>query len=86
MDDTIKWLLTSGNQLTVGGLLVAGFALTVVALYREWIVLGKPYHACMARVEEFEEQATERAKANEAKVAQLEAKLQEIQAREGRRR
>lgn len=87
MEELFKWLLTSGDQITAPGLLMAGFGLTVIALYREWIVLGKPYRACMTRVAEFEKQATERAAANEAKVDELEAQIEALRdARESNRR
>lgn len=85
MDDLLKFLLTSGDQFTSGGILAAMFVFTVVALYREWIVMGGPYRKCLARVEEFERRATEKAAANEAKIAQLEAKIEELTARERRR-
>lgn len=86
MDVLLRFLLTSGDQFSAGGILAAGFALTVTAFYREWIVLGKPYRACMERVAAFESQATDRAAASEKKVAELEAKLAELTERQNRRR
>lgn len=86
MDELLRFLLTSGDQFSAGGILAAGFALTVVALYREWIVMGKPYRECMERVAEFERQATERASASDQKVRELEARIAELTERTERRR
>jgi hypothetical protein len=87
MDSLLKFILTSGNQITVVGLLTAELVFGVIALYREWFVLGKPYRACMQRVEAFEKAATTRADVNEAKVAELEARIRELlDEREERRR
>lgn len=86
MDDLFKWLLTSGDQFSVGGLLAAALVFVVTALYREWVVMGGPYKRCMKRVAEFEEKATREAIANEQKISMLEAKVEELRTRDARRR
>ncbi len=86
MNELLTQLATSGDKLSVTGILAALFVFTVIALYREWIVLGGPYKRCMARVDEFERKATAEAQANEAKISRLEIQLEELRQRETRRR
>lgn len=80
MNDFAQWLILHTDQIPTGGLFLVGFGVFIVALYREWIVLGGPYRTCMNRVDAFEAQATERAEANEARAEQTEARFESYKA------
>lgn len=86
MDSLIQFLLTSGDRFSVGGLLATGFALTVVALYREWIVMGGPYHRCMKENAQYRADEKAEASAEHDELLLLRKEFSELKERMSRRK
>lgn len=90
MDDLAKEVLLHWQDIPLGAKWAGTFCLIVVALYREWFVLGITFHRCMLEKEQCEHDTQAKmlaeAAAAESKITRLEAQLDELRARDGRRR
>jgi hypothetical protein len=69
VSDLLRWLATSGDTLTVPGVLAINLVFVLVALVKQWIVPGPMYRECV-------EQRTKLAKSVDETVRNMELKLE----------
>ena len=74
MEESLKWLLTNFQQVSVAGLL----ALIIVGRFFEWWVDRPTYRKCQAALTKFETEADVLAKANAAELSDLRKELAEL--------
>lgn len=74
MDDSLQWLLLNGDKISALALLL----IFVLALIRQWIVLGFTHQECVRDRDGFKARVDALAKSNEEELTRLRREVEEL--------
>jgi len=81
VSDLFTWLASSGNTLTVPGVLALNLVFILVALVKQWVVPGWVFRECVEQRTKFEKSVDETVRNMELKLERQEVEIERLRER-----